>query len=344
MANDALIPFDVITGFLGAGKTTLLNRLLADPHMAGALVIVNEFGEAGLDHQLVEHATGEVFTLASGCLCCSLRGDLVETLIDVLQRREKGALSFDRVIVETSGLAEPGPVLHAVIGNLWIMERLRLETVLAVVDAVNGPDVLNRHPEATEQVAVADRLLITKTDLPEGAAGLPALRERLRALNAGAPIRLAADRPEPAELLAAGGVADWRERLTEPNADHAHSHGITSFVLRHDGVVTMRGLEIFLDLLKANFGPGLLRVKGLVKVRGMEETPVVIHGVRHLFHPPDQLDGWPDGIDGTHIVFIVQGVPEAEVTKLFAAIADPLSGSGEAAGDDTLSLLPDGDG
>ncbi len=367
------LPFNVITGFLGAGKTTLLNRLLDHPGMDGTLVIVNEFGEAGLDHLLVEASADEVLELSSGCLCCALRGDLVETLIDVLGRSAEGKLKpFERIVVETSGLADPAPVLHSVMAHPWLLERLRLDGVVAVVDGLFGLQTLEKHPESRKQVALADRLVITKGDMEEaGEANLVRLAETLRHLNPMVRVLRTDIDPVTPEALFHAGLADdngelcatrWlgMERNTSCGAGHEHDHHpsddhgassaahgaeeIGSIVLATSEALTPQALEIFIDLLRANFGSALLRVKGIVKLSDDPSRPVVIHGVQHVFHPPSRLPAWPEGIRDTRMVLITRGNLRGEIGKLFAAVRDPLSGGAAAMGDDTLSLLPGGDG
>jgi len=367
------LPFNVITGFLGAGKTTLLNRLLDHPGMDGTLVIVNEFGEAGLDHLLVEASADEVLELSSGCLCCALRGDLVETLIDVLVRRSGGKLKpFGRIVVETSGLADPAPVLHSVMAHPWLLERLRLDGVVTVVDGLFGLRTLEEHPESRKQVALADRLVITKGDMEEvGEADLSRLAERLRHLNPVAGLLRADCDPVSPEELFHAGLADGDGRLrvarwlgleqdgpaAEEHAhDHGHSHDHGAPVAAHGGAeigsvtlttaeaLTPQALEILVDLLRASFGSVLLRVKGIVKLSDDPSRPVVIHGVQHVFHPPARLPSWPEGMGETRLVIITRGDLREEIGKLFAAVCDPLSGGAAAMRDDTLSLLPDGDG
>ncbi len=371
------LPFNVITGFLGAGKTTLLNRLLDHPDMDGTLVIVNEFGEAGLDHLLVETSADEVLELSSGCLCCALRGDLVETLIDVLGRRSGGELKlFGRIVVETSGLADPAPVLHSVMAHPWLLERLRLDGVVTVVDGLFGLQALERHPESRKQVALADRLVITKGDMEEvGDADLSRLAEMLRRLNPVARILRADTDPVVPETLFHAGLVDekgkpsvtrWLGMESDASGEagpehhhpaHAHMHGpeamaqgahgkeeIGSIVLAASEALTPRALEIFIDLLRANFGPALLRMKGIVKLSDDPSRPVVIHGVQHVFHPPSRLPSWPKGIRDTRMVLITRGDLRREIAKLFAAVRDPVSGGAAAMSDDTLSLLPGGDG
>ncbi|HHN73459.1 MAG TPA: GTP-binding protein, partial [Thermopetrobacter sp.] len=320
------LPFDVITGFLGAGKTTLLNRLLVDPALAGTLVIINEFGEVGLDHLLCEAAPGEVIELTSGCMCCALRGDLVDVLVRVFRRHEAGEIGrLERIVVETSGLADPAPVLHTVMAHPWLLERLRLDAVVAVVDAVNGPQVLERHAEAVKQVAIADRHVITKADLLPPAtrtARLEALSARLAAIQPAARRLVADDEGPEATMLFGAGLRDagatvWlgEAALSAVHAGHAHGgaeehrhdHGIHAFAIRHAGALTASGLEILVDLLRANFGPSLLRVKGIVRLAEDGARPVVIHGVQHIFHPPARLPAWPDEDHDTRLVFIVRG-------------------------------------
>ena len=367
------LPFNVITGFLGAGKTTLLNRLLDHPGMDGTLVIVNEFGEAGLDHLLVEASADEVLELSSGCLCCALRGDLVETLIDVLGRRASGELRpFGRIVVETSGLADPAPVLHSVMAHPWLLERLRLDGVVTVVDGLFGLRTLEEHPESRKQVAIADRLVITKGDMEEaGKDALSRLAETLRRLNPVARILRADADPVSPETLFHAGLADGNGELRvarwlgmeqaafsgeRHGHDHAHSHDhgmpaaahggeeIGSVVLATSEALTPQALEILIDLLRANFGAALLRAKGIVKLSDDPSRPVVIHGVQHVFHPPSRLPSWPEEVRETRMVLITRGDLREEIGKLFAAVCDPLSGGAAAMGDDTLSLLPGGDG
>lgn len=348
-------PLTVLTGFLGAGKTTLLNRLLTEPALANTLVIINEFGEIGLDHLLVEKIDGDMVIMTSGCLCCTVRGDLSATLEDLLRRRDNNRIApFDRVIVETTGLADPAPVLHTLMYHPYLMLRFRLDGVVTLVDALNGAAILDRHPEAVKQAAVADRIVITKTDLIETQAPLGELRARLSALNpTAAQLDAARGEATAGRLLNAGlydpdrkspDVRRWlnaealdsghdHEHHEHAHHEHEHVHDINrhdakirAFALRHAEPMAPGAFEMFIELLRSAHGAHLLRVKGIVALADDPARPLVIHGVQHMFHPPARLDAWPDEDHTTRIVFILYDMEPGFIEALwngFANIAAP---------------------
>jgi G3E family GTPase len=334
----APLPFTVLTGFLGAGKTTLLNRLLRDPALAETAVIINEFGEIGLDHLLVEHVDDGVVLLASGCLCCTMRGDLVDALERLTRDLDNGRARFHRVVIETTGLADPAPILHTVMVHPYLVLRYRLDGVITLVDAINGKLTLDAHPEAVKQVAVADRIVLTKTDLratSDGRDEVQTLVTRLRRLNPSAPIlEGASGEAMPARLLDCGlydpdrKTPDVRRWLAEEAYGHVHDHvhdvnrhddHIRAFVVATENALPMTVLDLFLELLRSVHGPNLLRLKGIVKIRETPDSPVVIHGVQHLLHPLAQLDRWPDDDHRTRLVFIMRDTEPETVRRLFDA-------------------------
>jgi G3E family GTPase len=331
------LPLTVLTGFLGAGKTTLLNRLLKDPALSQTAVIINEFGEIGLDHLLVEHIEDGVMLLSTGCLCCTLRGDLVDTLEKLLRGLDNGRMSFNRVIIETTGLADPAPVLHTAMVHPYLVMRFRLDGVVTVVDAVNGAATLDAHPEAVKQVAVADRIVLTKTDLidtPERREALAALRRRLAALNPAAPA-IEADAASVPQLIDCGlydpaaKIPDVKRWLTDEAYAHPHDHHhhdvnrhdarIRAFTLASERAISSSAFEMFLDLVRSMHGPNLLRVKGIVKIAETPDAPIVIHGVQHVFHPPVTLAQWPGDDHRTRLVFIVNDTDPRQIEDLFNA-------------------------
>jgi G3E family GTPase len=325
-------PVSIITGYLGSGKTTLLNRLLRDPDMARAAVIINEFGEVALDHLLVATPNENTVLLANGCLCCTIRGDLVGTLADLLAKRGAGGVpAFDRVLVETTGLADPVPVLRTLASEEAIAPRLRPGAVITMVDAVNGEAQLDDCPESVKQAAVADCLLISKTDIAARAA-LGRLRKCLARINPGARlIDAVRGAVEPGLLFdsALSGPAAEREAVERwlnedayAKAEPARSGGrhgdrINAFAVRHDEPVTGAGLAAWLNLMATLKGANLLRVKGLINVDG---SPVAVHVVQSVIHEPLTLESWPSSDRSTRIMFITRGMARAEIEATLPAL------------------------
>ncbi|MDP1753892.1 MAG: GTP-binding protein [Reyranella sp.] len=358
-AAEQRIPVTVLTGFLGSGKTTLLNKLLRRPELADTAVIINEFGEIGLDHLLVEKSDDEgMVTLNSGCLCCTVRGDLVRTMSELFLKRSRGEVSqFKRMVVETTGLADPAPILHTLMTDPLLASRYRLDGVVTTVDSVNGSSTLDNHEEAIKQAAVADRILLTKVDIAD-APKLEALKHRLHHLNPGAPFQtVEAGEIDPNKILNAGlynpesktaDVKKWLQAEAYEGShdhDHDHHHGhdhghdhkheghgeqdphdvnrhddrIRSFCMTFDEPMSWSTVAAAFDALVTYRGPDLLRMKGILNVKDTDK-PVVIHGVQHVFHPPATLDAWPEGDDRkSRVVFITRDIAESTIRKVFAS-------------------------
>jgi G3E family GTPase len=337
------LPVSLITGFLGSGKTTLLNKLLRHDGMADSAVIINEFGEVGLDHLLVQAIDGEVAVLASGCVCCTLRSDLEQTLRDLLVKRDRGEVpAFSRILVETTGLADPAPIVQLLLNNPLVSHFVRLDAVVTTIDTVNGARQIDEHTEAVKQAALADRLLLTKTDLatPET---IDDLKRRLAALNPGA-MRHTVSNGEiaPDALFGAAlfdpsrKTADVRRWINESayetrghdhhdhahgdhgpaHGDHVHGTDIRACCLSSDEPLSWDAVSSWLARLRQGAGKDLLRVKGILNLIG-ESTPVAIHGVHHVFHPPVSLDAWPDADHRSRIVFITRGIERADLEASF---------------------------
>ncbi|PWR17963.1 CobW family GTP-binding protein [Zavarzinia compransoris] len=353
-AADAGIPVTLLTGFLGSGKTTVLNGLLRHPAMGTAAVIINEFGAIALDHQLVENARDDMILLKSGCLCCTVKGDLIDSLRRLFLQRVRGEVpEFDRVVIETTGLADPAPIIHTLMADPLVAARYRLDGVVVTVDAVNGMATLDEHEEAVKQAAMADRLLLTKTDLatPGQQAALAA---RLALLNPAAPrVTVIAGAIEPAAVLGLGlfdpnsksaDVGRWlRAEAYEAHDHHDHGHHehhghhhhdvnrhddrVQAFCFTIDQPVEPFAFESWLNVLTSFRGPNLLRIKGIVNLIG-HDRPVAIHGVQTLFHPAVELPAWPDGDRRSRIVFITRDLDRAVIAETFAAFTgtDPAAG------------------
>jgi G3E family GTPase len=352
--SQSRIPVTLVTGFLGSGKTTLINAALRSPELAKTLVVVNEFGEVGLDQKLFARSSDSVVVLENGCLCCTVRSDLVGTLNSLFHSRQAGEIPFfDNVVIETSGLAEPGPVLQAFLSEPTLDGLYRVASVLTLVDAVNWRGTSEEHDESVRQVGLADKIRITKLDLAGGErdAAEAGIRHELRRINPSAEIDLVDWTPASvAELLTSKGFdaadpkADPRPWLSveahlasaESHADaceqdhHGHDHAhhehethshfnhlrdkaIESFVLTREAPLSRDELQFLLDGIAQNLGSGLLRVKGLVNIAEEPGRPAVIQGAQHLLHTMTWLDQWPDGDHRTRVVFITQGIPRANL-------------------------------
>ena len=342
MLNERL-PVTIMTGFLGSGKTTVLNHLLHHPGLERTAVIVNEFGEIGLDHLLVESALDQMVLMDNGCLCCSVRGDLVDTLADLMRRVSDGTVPpFERVMIETTGLADPAPIAQTLVTDEATAERFHLNAIVATVDAVNGVDTLQEYDEARSQVAMADLILLTKADMSE--AQLATTRSAVRGLNPNARLVAVENGDVSPEIVLSPGEAGWSVAVSggqvgaadtesatgaaslashgshsHHDHDHGHEHGghvwnIGSASIVLDAPVTWDALARWLDWMTAMRGPDILRIKGLVRVQGFE-GPVLVHGVQHVFHEPRELADWPGGDTRSRIVVIARDVPESAIRR-----------------------------
>lgn len=336
-------PAAIITGFLGSGKTTLLNRIVRDPGMARALVVINELGDIGLDHELVERATGDILLLASGCLCCTMRSDLVDTLERALAKAKRAEIpDFDRIVVETTGLADPEPIMQAFLADPTLAGQFDLCTITTTVDAVLGAGTLDRHPEAVKQAAVADRLLVTKSDLADPNT-IDDLLRRLRRINAAAPIELGSlERGlDPAEIWTesfgahAQAQTDAEDRCLAHNRNcctdeacstgtdvaHFHNDQVRTLSFVREAPIAADVLDRWVTSLLDMRGEDLLRFKAMVNVAGLP-GPLVLHGVQHVIHPPRALPAWPSSDRRTRMVFITYGIDADAISSSLRQLQD----------------------
>ncbi len=315
------IPVTVVTGFLGAGKTTLINRLLTDQELQDTAVIVNEFGEVAIDHLLVEQSSDDIFEIAGGCLCCTVRAELAETLADLIDRVQTGKIEkLARIIIETTGMADPVPVLHAIQGQPALASALSVDRVITVVDAVSGLESLENRGEARRQLAVADIVLVSKSELVDEAG----FRDLVTLLEPEISARIVTDADIEKSAL------DLIEMEVEPrnrpaathhsNHHHHHDTKIGTHILTHSEPLLWQVVELFLDLLRSRSDIEILRIKGLVETREDPLRPVVVHGVQKLLYPPRQLPEWPKrAVRGTTLVIIAEGMNGDEINRLFNA-------------------------
>jgi G3E family GTPase len=349
--EDDPIQVSLLTGFLGSGKTTLLNRLLKHEDMAETAVLINEFGDIGIDHSLVENVDENMVQLTTGCLCCAVQGDLTRALQELFLKRVRGRIPrFRRVLIETTGLADPAPILHTLINDPIIATRYFLDGVISTADAQWGLGQLDRHPEPRKQVAVADRIVLTKCDLADE-ADIAKLEERLHQLNPAAPVIHSVEGDVPPSALFGCGLYDpesksfdvqqWLrdEAYREPHEhehdhDHGHDHhhhhdeerhggGIDSFCMTRDEPLDWSTFVTWIQTLINHRGEDILRIKGILNIEG-EDKPIAVHGIQHMFHTPVKLPEWPGGDRRTKIVFITRDLDRK-------VIEDSLDALGKAA-------------
>ena len=338
-AYSDLIPVNVLTGALGSGKTTLLKAVLRAPRLTGTMVLVNELGEIGIDHHLVEHASESTLLLENGCLCCAMRDDLKNALKDLHSRRDRGEIPhYERVVVETTGIADPVPIAYTLLAEPVLQHHYRLGNIVTVVDAVNAPAQFDRFAESVKQVALADRLVVSKLDIAEPGA-IEALRPRLAEVNPDAPV-VAGDSPnlDPVELLIADihdrqskgrEVTRWMRSATDAAASSdghgSHPEDISACCFTFDAVLDWTAFGVWMSMLLHRHGDRVLRMKGLLNVAGVP-GPVLVNGVQHLVHPPAHLDRWPDEDRRSRIVVISSGLDRDEIERslhAFNALANP---------------------
>tara|TARA_A100001388_G_C28766902_1_gene501309 strand:- start:688 stop:1746 length:1059 start_codon:yes stop_codon:yes gene_type:complete len=327
------IPVTVITGFLGSGKTTLLSSILKKKEMQKTAVIINEFGEIGLDHALIEHTDENIVELQSGCICCTIQGDLNKTLIDLFDKMMNGKVSsFNRILIETTGLANPVPIIHTLMSSIELIRIYSLDGVITVVDSINGEKTLDLHEESLKQLALAEKIIISKTDIVDK-DDIKSLVYRIKDINPVSQIIFSKFGNIPLEEIFGLGAYDpykksadvknWLAAEKYKDKKHHHHHdvnrhneNIRAFSMMSENPVNMIAFSFFRDMITAALGANLLRMKGIVNIAG-EERPAVIHGVQHIFHPVQWLETWPDNDRRTKLVFITQNIKKEQIEDFF---------------------------
>ena len=327
------IPVTVITGFLGSGKTTLLSSILKKKEMQKTAVIINEFGEIGLDHALIEHTDENIVELQSGCICCTIQGDLNKTLIDLFDKMMNGKVSsFNRVLIETTGLANPVPIIHTLMSSIELIRIYSLDGVITVVDSVNGEKTLDLHEESLKQLALAEKIILSKTDIVDKDE-IKSLVYRIKEINPVSQIVYSKFGNIPLEEIFGLGAYDpykksadvkkWLAAEKYKDKKHHHHHdvnrhneNIRAFSMMSENPVNMIAFSFFRDMITAALGANLLRMKGIINIAG-EERPAVIHGVQHIFHPVQWLETWPDNDRRTKLVFITQNIKKEQIEDFF---------------------------
>ena len=330
------IPVTVITGFLGSGKTTLLSSILKKKEMQKTAVIINEFGEIGLDHALIEHTDENIVELQSGCICCTIQGDLNKTLIDLFDKMMNGKVSsFNRVLIETTGLANPVPIIHTLMSSIELIRIYSLDGVITVVDSVNGEKTLDLHEESLKQLALAEKIILSKTDIIDKDE-IKSLIYRIKEINPVSQIVYSKFGNIPLEEIFGLGAYDpykksadvknWLAAEKYKDKKHHHHHdvnrhneNIRAFSMMSENPVNMIAFSFFRDMITAALGANLLRMKGIVNIAG-EERPAVIHGVQHIFHPVQWLETWPDNDRRTKLVFITQNIKKEQIEDFFRTL------------------------
>ena len=332
------IPVLIITGFLGSGKTTLLSALLKQEAMKNTAVIINEFGEVGLDHNFVETTDENIVELQNGCICCTIQEDLKSTLLDLIKKMERNIIPyFNRVVIETTGLADPVPIIHTLMTSLDLLRAYSIDGIITLVDAVNGENTYNNHEEAVKQTALADKIILSKVDLSKKSK-INLIKSRIKKINPKANIVETNRETLPlTELLGLNDydpsnkswdVREWLaiEKYNETNHKHNHNinrHGdnIESFSLVTNQQISITTFNFFIELLSSQMGSKLLRLKGMLNIKG-KDGPAIIHGVQHIFHPIEWIEEWPDEDRSTRLVFITRDIKKSYIEEFFKIIGE----------------------